>query len=463
MSRLRPAIATAGAAATLGGASAVLAAALGAAAAAPALAAVLFAGLALVAHPFLGVAAMAVFSHLDAVQNALFGFLPVSAFKLIAAATALAALLNARRSRDHMRRVFREPVLMAGLVFLLLSFASLTGAENKALSLAAIERFAGLGVLLASVLLLTDTCRKLTTLLWILVATSLVSALILIIDFSFGVQLVASSDAATTARTVEGVDRSAGGSDYNPTTAAALLLVGVVYALAHALECTERRWVLLTIVGVGTIAVILSYARSAALAYALIVAALMWRHRRGRYVPVALIGGVMALLAVAPMLPAEYWSRFSSLFGAAPDPTIGRRLSYNFIGVELFLQHPLFGVGPGNFFHHYTDTAYRFLPGRTWFGRELHNTYLSVLVQHGIVGAAPFFAMLVISLRHLRSVYVRPANDAMRVQAVALGYAFAAFLVTSFFLPNEDIKYTWLLSALSASLFILNDKARRNT
>lgn len=461
MSGRRPAFAATAVSTTLGGTAAVLAGAMGAWAAVPASAVALLAGLALLAHPFLGVAAMAVFSHLDAVQNALFGFLPISAFKLIAGATAVAALLNARRSRGHARCAFKEPVVMAGLVFLLLSFASLAGAEDWARSLAAIERFAGLGVLLVCVVLLTDTREKLTALLWVLVATSLASALILMIDVSLGVSLVASSDAATTARTVEGVDRSAGGSDYNPTTAAALLLVGVVYALAHALESAERRCLLLAVVGLGTMAVVLSYARSAALAYAVIIAALVWRHRRGRYVPLALVGGVCVLLLAAPMIPAEYWSRFSSLFGNAPDPTIGRRLSYNLIGVELFLQHPLFGVGPGNFFHHYTDTAYRFLPGRTWLGRELHNTYLSVLVQHGLVGAAPFFAMLAISWRHLRSVCLRPANEALRVQAVALSYAFAAFLITSVFLPHEDIKYTWLLSALSAAIFIINNKSRR--
>lgn len=420
----------------------------------------LYGGIVLLAQPFLGAAALTAFSHLDAVEKLLFGFLPVSAFKLITAATVAALLLTAHRMRDHVRDVLRSPVVVMAIVFLMVAAVSLAGAENRELGLAAMRKMLSLVLLLVLIALLADTRRKVQVLLWILVATSLISSLILIVDVTFGVQLVAQSDAATTARTFEGVTRSAGGSDYNPTTAAALLLVGVVFALVHALENPVWRWRLLVIAGIGTIAVVLSFARSAALAYVVIGLALVWRYRRWRYLPLALAVAVIAGLGLLPFVPAEYWERLSSIVGGAADPTLERRLTYNLIGIDLFVQNPLFGVGPGNFVHHFTDSDYRFLPGRTLIGRELHNMYLSVVVQYGLLGALPFFAMLVIAFRQLRAVCADPSDAGMRGLALALGYGFAAYMLASLFLPNEETKYTWLFPGLATALYVVNQRER---
>lgn len=418
----------------------------------------LYGGIVLVVQPFLGVAVLTTFSQLDAIEKLLFGFLPFSFFKTLALATALAILANGLRLRDHVRVMLQQPVVVLAIVFLMLTVVSMAGAEDKAMALASMRKMLSLVLLLLLVAMLADTPRKVAVLLWILVATSLVSSLILLVDFVLGMQLVAQSDAATTARTAEGVARSSGGSDYNPTTAASMLLVGVVFALVHALESPVWRWRLLMIAGIGSIAVVMSFARSAALAYGLVGLVLVWRYRRWQHLPLAIAAMALVGVAALPFIPAEYWERLSSLFGGAADPTLGRRFTYNLIGIDLFLHHPVFGVGPGNFVHHFTDNDYRYLPGRTLLGRELHNMYLSVVVQYGLVGAFPFFAMLVICFRQLRAVQATPCSEAMRVQALALGFAFAAYLVASLFLPNEETKYTWLLAGLSTALFVANRK-----
>ncbi|MFP7569964.1 O-antigen ligase family protein [Marivita sp. S2033] len=417
-------------------------------------------GAVLLIQPFLGVAALATFSQLDAVEKLLFGFLPISFFKLTAAASVFAILANSLHYRDQIRRMLRNPVVVMGIVFLMLTLVSLAGAEDKALAVSAIQSSVSLVLLLILVVVLANSRRKVEILIWILVGSSLVSALILLVDVTLGVQLVAQSDAATTARTAEGVARSSGGSDYNPTTAASMLLVGVVFALVHAFESPVWRLRLLTIAGIGTIAVVFSFARSAALAYFVIALALVWRHRHWRYLPLGGFAVFLAGLSMLPFIPAEYWERLASIVGGAGDPTLGRRFTYNLIGIDLFLHHPIFGVGPSNFVHHFTNVEYRYLPGRTLLGRELHNMYLSVVVQYGIVGAFAFFGMLVMSIKQLRAVARSPSCDAMRVYAVALTYAFAAYLLASLFLPNEYTKYTWLLPGISAALYIVNEKER---
>ena len=171
--------------------------------------------------------------------------------------------------------------------------------------------------------------------------------------------------------------------------------------------------------------------------------------------PLAGFGLLLAGLAALPFIPAEYWKRLGTIFGAGGDWTLGRRLSYNLIGVQLFAEIPIFGIDPGNFAERFADPEFRYYPGRTLLGRELHNMHLSVLTQYGIAGAAAFYGMLAA----LRRVSRNPASERMRIWAGALGLGFVAYLIASLFLPNEYTKYTWVLSGPAATLTLFGGGA----
>lgn len=410
----------------------------------------------LLAQPFLGAAALVFLGHLDSLDTLLFGFLPLSGFKALTAATLAAVLLTAARRRDWIASALRDPVVTCALLFGLLGTVSFLLADDRAVALAEMRKLASLIALLLLVVALVDTPRRLGAMMWILIASSLVSALILMTDMLLGTHLLATSEAATTAQSAEGFVRSSGASDQNPTTAASMLLVGVVMALVHGVETPRLRGAMLGMAALGTAALVMSFARSAAIAYAVAVACLAWRHRNARMAPLAAAGVLIAGLAALPFVPTEYWKRLGTIFGAGGDWTLGRRLSYNLIGMRLFAESPLFGIGPGNFAERFADPEFRYYPGRTLLGRELHNMYLSVLTQYGIAGAAAFYGMLGASLAALRRVQRNPASETMRIWALALGLGFGAYLIASLFLPNEYTKYTWVLSGLAAALARVN-------
>ncbi|MCX8226677.1 MAG: hypothetical protein OTI35_11415, partial [Sulfitobacter sp.] len=85
-------------------------------------------GIALLVQPFLGVASLAVFSQLDAVEKMLFGFLPISYFKLVGASSALAILANSLRLRGQIHALLRNPIIVMALVFFMMAVVSLAGA-----------------------------------------------------------------------------------------------------------------------------------------------------------------------------------------------------------------------------------------------------------------------------------------------------------------------------------------------
>jgi O-antigen ligase len=418
-------------------------------------------GVLLLSEPFLGLMALVFFGHLDAIEKLLFGFLPLSAFKLITVATLAAVVVTGARTRTGLIYTLREPAAVFGILFCGLFAVSALFAVDRGLAIDALQKTASLLALFLLTVALVDTRRKLEILIAILVVTSLLSALILIADTVLGVKLVAQSEAATTARTSEGFSRSSGASDYNPTTAASMLLVGVVVALTHALESPRHRLLLLGVTAIGGIAVVFSFARSSALAFAFILVALAFRHRRERAFPFAVSVAVLAGLMALPFVPVEYWDRIGSIFGGGSDWTLGRRLSYNIMGLDLLATHPFFGIGPGNFPAHFTDQDFRYMPGRTLIGRELHNMYLSVLVQGGLVGGLAFGGMIVCAFGRVLAVVRAPASERMRVYGICLAYGYAAYLIASLFLPNEYTKYTWIISAICVATWRVNEIERK--
>lgn len=418
-------------------------------------------GIVFVAEPFLGLAALVFFSHLDSIEKLLFGFLPLSAFKMLTAGTVTLALLTAARNRDWIASTLRDPVVGFALLFGMLAIVSFLFAGDRGVALTEMRKNASLLILLWLVVALVDNRRKLGIIIALLVCTSFISALILIADTTLGTQLVAQSEAATTAQSAEGFSRSSGASDQNPTTAASMLLVGIIFALVHMLESRRLRALLLAVTAIGSMALVLSFARSAAIAYALIIVALAWRYRGERFILLAAFGAFAAGLAALPFVPPEYWDRISSIVGGGGDWTLGRRLSYNLIGIDLLIHNPLVGIGPGNFVERFTDPEYRFLPGRTMLGRELHNMYLSVLVQYGLLGGAAFLAMIGAGLARLAQVVRSPASPQMKLWALGLIYAFTGYLIASLFLPNEYTKYTWILSGLCAAVYRVNSLEKR--
>ena len=85
------------------------------------------------------------------------------------------------------------------------------------------------------------------------------------------------------------------------------------------------------------------------------------------------------------------------------------------------------------------------MPGRTPVMRELHNTYLDVAVELGLIGLALFIATVGAALAEARKASAGPEQAA----ALALTLALLGLLVASFFMPNKDMRYLWLLLGLA--------------
>ena len=421
-------------------------------------------GILLLRYPFAGVVAILLLSQMDAILDKLIPGIP--GMKLLAAFTFSGLLLQLASSRVSVPRPISSmhlltfPAIRLALLFFLWAIISSFFAQDGGTAVDSIARISPLLLLYLSVATLTDSLPKLRILSSAILLSTTASALVTIYDSLSGQTLVGTSTAATTAQW-QGYARSAGATNYDPTTAAALLLTGVTMAaFAATLGRGPLRWLGAITVFVGSAGIVLSFARSSALGLLFVAACMGYRFRRQKAAQVLILISPILILVLLQLAPDAYLARLLTLFGVGePDLTLDRRMSYHAIGLDLLLDHPLFGIGLGNFPEFYLNFEYRWIDGRTFTPRVLHNLFLSVFVETGLIGGSLFLGIVATSLypavKRLKTT-VEPQERALLEAILASTMVLLLVAVT---LPALYNKYIWALLGLSlASARILSDK-----
>jgi O-antigen ligase len=130
---------------------------------------------------------------------------------------------------------------------------------------------------------------------------------------------------------------------------------------------------------------------------------------------------------------------------------------------HVFTGHPLFGIGVGNFT--VVEAKYTLRPGSisriqylTSVPHLVHNTYLQLLAEAGIIGLAGFLVVVFVSLRAgwkavKRFEAVGQARYADLTRAVMMGTI--GMLTALFFISDGDDLRLWVLLALGPVLYTL--------
>ncbi|MGH9486440.1 MAG: O-antigen ligase family protein [Terriglobales bacterium] len=264
-----------------------------------------------------------------------------------------------------------------------------------------------------------------------------------------------------------------GGALGDPNFLAMVLVAGLPLAAMQALESRGRWWRRLWALGVLALtlgAMLFTYSRGAAVGVALLVVALLVAHPRRKWVLLATIAGIVLATAIAPK---ALWGRLSTLLEnsfAAPsqqmtDYSFRDRRHEMLTGLLMFADHPLVGVGPGNFERQYFKySAMIGLTGQDTI-RDPHSLYTQLLAETGLVGLAAFAWLLFAAFRLLE----RGRRRARRLGAASFAHlvagfelALAVYLVCSIFLHDAYFRHFFLLLALGAlgATLALADKQR---
>lgn len=390
-------------------------------------------------------------------------------FGLLAAPVALRVLL--RREPLHVDATF------VTMLLLLAAFAaSSLGARDTALALEKMIKFAFEGAMIY--LLLLNAIRSegdLRTVLWgLLAAAAIAGAVVTHQELTKNFEDLYGGLAQRHAEFKVGSDwrDRAAGPIGDPNYFAQILLIPLPVAIVFAV--TERslglRLAAVAVAALIVSAIGLTYSRGGAigLGAVLLLIALLLRVR-----PPVIIAGGLSLLVVLSAVSPEFFSRAASILDlrhivsdqGVQDRSFAGRLGENLAAWNVFIDHPVFGVGPDNFIRYYQEYADEI--GMLFHAedRPAHNLYLSVAAEMGLVGLLVTLAVMVIPLIQLWSVYrdFGASNPFLSRTAAALFAAIIGYMLTGVLLTLAYERYFWCLLALAGSTSLLARLAREES
>lgn len=334
--------------------------------------------------------------------------------------------------------------------FVLFSASSLVWATDPGFTVLRLQSYAS-GMALYLVLLNELTTRpRLFGVFRAYVAFSAASAVLAVVQFVQG----GASETESTTRSV--------GLFVDPNFFAMAQGVGACLAVALMLGSSGAAGRLLWAVAAGAIALsaALSMSRGslAALAVGAVVLLLAAPSRRVRLQLGALL--LAAALLVAVVAGEALAARIERL---EEDRAAGRETVWQ-VALQVFREHPVAGVGAGNFIVVYLDALQR-TPGvpiemlprdadTEEQAKVAHNTYLSVLSETGLVGLGLFLPGFVLSFFALvRARWLGAVGLAYgdRALAASLLAAWTVVAVASIGLTAEGSKIVWVTLALTAA------------
>lgn len=259
----------------------------------------------------------------------------------------------------------------------------------------------------------------------------------------------------------------------DPNRYAQILIV--LLPLAYFRFFDEKKW-LLKLLAVGSAGFILSgilltYSRGAFLAICIIMLLMtVMRYIR----PYQIIISTVAVFALIMVASPGYLSRigtiggvqglFSSKKAAETDAVIMGRTTEMLAALMVFLDHPIVGVGPGQYVKFYAldyqddpNIALRKLDK----GRRAHSLYFELAAETGILGLGTFLLVVFFTLYQLWQVRKKwlTANREYANYAAAYFLSLVGYLSTAIFLSLAFQRFYWVLVALAGSIIqILNSE-----
>lgn len=152
-------------------------------------------------------------------------------------------------------------------------------------------------------------------------------------------------------------------------------------------------------------------------------------------------------LALVYVMPNSVWERFEKTrIEDSYDDTIGSTVRRYYLAMaawEMFLDHPIFGAGPGDFYYN-CRLYYPLKAGRA------HTMYLETMAEMGTIGIGLFLAVLFSALRSSGRIIKHGGVYGNYARGLWLGLV--GFMVSAFFLHAQQEKVLWLIVFLSLAV-----------
>lgn len=188
--------------------------------------------------------------------------------------------------------------------------------------------------------------------------------------------------------------------------------------------------------------------------------------------------GLALCLGGLVFVPESYWAEMDTISRDAANENVGTGAHRKHLwatATNMFLSHPLFGVGINNFQWNageYMPEELREKEGRSYAGTSAHSVYFTILAETGLAGVLVVGAIVYFSVRSIRHI-LRLASkieletiteesraDVLEIRAMAYGFggAMIGFGVSGIFLTAFEYPHLWYLAAFIVAILKVTER-----
>jgi putative inorganic carbon (HCO3(-)) transporter len=257
-------------------------------------------------------------------------------------------------------------------------------------------------------------------------------------------------------------DRRVGGPIGDPNTFSQVLLVIIPLAMDRLWR--EKSTILKIISGLTLtsvlITVVLTYSRGGFVSLVVMIGTFIYFYRPefSRVVLVMLI-----LRFVIKLVSSKYIERMGTLtyflpfsqVGATEDPAFSGRISEMLVGIQMFSDYPLFGVGLNNYNVRYLSYSEKLGIDPRREARSAHSLYVEVAAELGLMGLIAFFSLLYFTISGLiKSIKDFTENGEEDLASITRAFTvgFIGYLSAALFIHGAYPRYFWLLIGIGLSV-----------
>lgn len=257
----------------------------------------------------------------------------------------------------------------------------------------------------------------------------------------------------------------------NPNAYSQIMVV--IFALALERFWHEKRSLLRIFAGwaaiVSSLAVIFTYSRGGVLTLIATIG-VVFLLNRPRILPVLITASLA--LALILLLPSDYTQHISTLQDLLPsqnnnqvyDSSFRGRLSENIAAWQMFLKHPIVGVGLGNYETQYQIYSRQIGLDSRRVTRSPSSLYLEILSEQGLIGALVFiwFAYIIFSglfLARKQFAAIGLPDQANLTMALIAG--FSGYLIAAIVKNSAYANVYWILAGMAiGAIQVANNSSR---
>lgn len=363
-------------------------------------------------------------------------------------------------NRQSWSRILSASILWPALLFLLLAGASLMWVVESEI---AIEDLLTTVQLLALVLLVVDVVDSRVRLEW--VVRMLVLGGLVMLGLTLAQGFLPQLSIVGEQHNVRAGGSISGG--VNDTANYIVLITPLAFYMLRARAAHMWRMLGLTYVVLAPLGVTETFSRIGFVIFPMVFASQVWdmameRRRNIAYIAAGgLIAGGMLVATVDWDAVLDRVDTIGPGIKGTEGEGVDTSRMHHWLGaIAIFDDHPLVGVGYGNYGVHFRDT-YQYLVPDKWVvrfytsQRSPHSSFLGLLAELGLIGTLAWLWLIATAIiGALRSWIATPrANrESHRVLSQAVFFSLCAYLLYSVFAEVHLDKLLWLLLGLASVL-----------